>query len=180
MRMLPLALVLVPLAACTQAPDANQTAADTTTTDPVQGSASGVTRAEVTPTPTATPAPVQAIIATQPASHGAQAELNKVAVTGDVLTVQLTYRGGQSSQVIQLDEVSVIDDASARQLGVLKDNGGKWLAAPLGSNGKQLLVYSANSPAIVWFKFPAPPAESKTVSINIPGTAPFDGVAVTR
>lgn len=177
MRMLPLAL-LVPLAACNPAPEANQTAPATEA--PVQGSASGVTRAEVTPTPTPEPVATAAAMQTQPASHGAQAALNKVAVTGDVLTVQLTYSGGQSSQVIEVDEVSVIDDASARQLGVLKDNAGKWLAAPLSSSGKQLLVYSANSPAIVWFKFPAPPATSKTLSINIPGTAPFDGVPVTR
>jgi hypothetical protein len=35
-------------------------------------------------------------------------------------------------------------------------------------------------PGIFWVKFPAPPATSKTVSLNLPKTAPFDGVPVTR
>ena len=61
---------------------------------------------------------------------------------------------------------------------MLKDNDGKWLASPI--NGKDLWVQLANSPVIVWFKFPAPAATSKTVSINIPEVAPFDGVPVTR
>lgn len=177
--MLKLSLALiVPLAACNAAPEPDQ--ASPAATEPLEGSASGVTRAEVTPSPTAQAAPTAAAIQTQPALYGAHAALDKVAVTGDVLTVQLTYSGGESSQVIKLDEVSMIDDASARQIGVLKDNTGKWLAAPLSNTGKELLVYSANSPAVVWLKFPAPPATSKTVSINIPGTAPFDGVPVTR
>jgi len=169
---------LIPLAACNVAPEANQ--ATPTTGTPVETSAPGVTRAEVAPSPTPAPPPAQSVIQTQPGSNGVQVALNKVAVTGDVLTVQLTYTGGTASQIIAVDEVSVIDDASARQLGVLKDNAGKWLAAPLGTSGKQLIFASTRAPVIVWFKFPAPPPESKTVSINIPGAVPFDGVPVTR
>ncbi|MEG3179797.1 hypothetical protein [Sphingomonas sp. LT1P40] len=176
LKTLPVA-ALLPLVACSVAPESNQTTSATTA--PVETSASGVTRAEVVPSPTPTVA-AQTVIQTQPASSGTQVALNKVAVTGDVLTVQLTYTGGTASQVIAADEVSVIDDANARQLGVLKDNAGKWLAAPLTSSGDQLIFSSGRAPVIVWFKFPAPAGDSKTVSINIPGTAPFDGVPVTR
>lgn len=174
---LPLAPLML-LAACNVAPEANQTASAPDA--PVETGASGVTRAEVAPSPTPAPPPAQAVIQTQPGSGGAQVALNKVGVTGDVLTVQLTYTGGSSTHVIEVDEVSAIDDASARQFGVLKDNAGKWLAAPLSGSGKQMIFASTRAPVIVWFKFPAPPAESKTVSINIPGAAPFDGVPVAR
>ena len=169
---------LIPLTACNVAPESNQSTPATTA--PVETGAPGVTRAEVAPSPTPAPPPAQAVIQTQPGSNGVQVALNKIAVTGDVLTVQLTYTGGGSSQVIAVDEVSVIDDASARQLGVLKDNAGKWLAAPLSTSGKQLIFSAGRAPVIVWFKFPAPPPESKTVSVNIPGAVPFDGVPVTR
>lgn len=178
MRMLrnrsPLILVGA-LAACNAAPETNQTAAV-----PVGNGASGVTRVEVAPSPSSAP-PVQAAIQTETGPNGAQVALNKVAVTGDVLTVQLSYTGGTGAQYLKVDDISVIDDASARQLGVLKDATGKPLAAPLSSGSKDNLSFPlGRSPQIVWLKFPAPPATSKTVSINIPGVVPFDGVPVTR
>jgi len=35
-------------------------------------------------------------------------------------------------------------------------------------------------PGILWAKFAAPSAGAKTVSINLPEVAPFDGVPVTH
>lgn len=143
---------------------------------------SGVKRVEVRPTDPspAQAAPQRAAIQTQPGPKGSQVALNKVAVTGDIMTVQLTFtadKGG--TEYVPLNEVSVIDDATAQQIGVLRDNAGNWLASPLqGKDRVNINLYS--SPAIVWFKFPAPPATTKTVSINIPTVGPFDGVPVTR
>lgn len=171
-------ILLGALAACNTAPEANQTAPATTA--PVETGTSGVTREEVAATPSPAP-PVQAEIQTQPGPNGSQVALNKVAVTGDVMTVQLTYTGGNGSQYLKVDDISVIDDASARQIGVLKDTAGKPLAAPLSSASKENLSFQlGRSPQIVWLKFPAPPATSKTISINLPGVVPFDGVPVTR
>ncbi|RSX17627.1 hypothetical protein DAH96_16130 [Sphingomonas koreensis] len=139
-----------------------------------------MTRTDVAASPTPVPAP-QAAIRTEPGPQGSQVALNKVAVTGDVMTVQLSYTGGTGSQYLKVDDISVIDDASARQLGVLKDASGKPLAAPLSSGSRDNLSFAlGRSPQIVWLKFPAPPATSKTVSINLPGVVPFDGVLVTR
>ena len=170
--------VLGVLAACNTAPETNQTTVATAA--PVENGPSGVTRAEVTATPSPT-LPVQVAIQTQPGPQGSQVALNKVAVTGDVMTVQLSYTGGTGSQYLKVDDISVIDDASARQLGVLKDASGKPLAAPLSSSSKDNLSFAlGRTPQIVWLKFPAPPVASKTVSINLPGVVPFDGVPVTR
>lgn len=168
-------IALGAIAACNAAPETNQTA-----TAPVEAGNTGVTRTEVAPSPSPT-APVQAAIRTEPGPNGSQVALNKVAVTGDVMTIQLSYTGGTGSQYLKVDDLSVIDDASARQLGVLKDAAGKPLAAPLSSASKDNLSFTlGRSPQIVWLKFPAPPATSTTVSINIPGVVPFDGVPVTR
>lgn len=166
------------LAACSgggqSAPAATETETSATTT---------VTREEL-PAPNASPTPLApaAAIQTQPGPAGYQVALNRVAVTGDVMTVALTYSGGSCCAYAKLDEVSVIDDATAQRIGVLKDNSGKWMASPMDSRGDRLAIGlgGGDGPRQVWFKFPAPPATSKTVSIAIPEVAPFDAVPVTR
>lgn len=171
------ALSILGLAACQvrEEPEAEASAA------PAEGASGTVDRVELAPTPTPAPAVQQAVIQAQPGPKGSQVALNKVAVTGDVLTVQLTYTGGRGTEIIDLDEVSVIEDSTARQIGVLQDDAGAWLAAPKNGNGNSLFVsMSGDDPVIVWFKTPAPAANVQTVSINLPGGAPFDGVPVTR
>lgn len=169
-------VVLLALTAC-QKPDAAQPASTETT-------ASTVVRERTDPTPTPTPAPVQqAVIQTQPGPSGTQVALNKVAVTGDILTVQLTYTGGTGSewQTPALDQVAVIVDASSQKIGVLKDGEGNFMASPINSGVHTVMgFHTGQGPQIVWFKFPAPPATATTVSINVPDVVPFDGVPVTR
>lgn len=168
-------LTLLSLVAC------GKPAGDATTSATPTGTGQGtVTRTESPPPEEPAPLPQQAVIQTQPGPKGAQVALNKVKVTGDVMTVQLTYTGEGSTPQVDLENVSLIDDATAQRIGVLKDNDGKWLASPLSGRGNGLSINLYESPAIVWFKFPAPPATSKTVSINIPDVVPFDGVPVTR
>ena len=166
------------LAACSVK---EQDKAETTTTTSDAPGDTGVAR-ETVPAPTPSPSLAQpAAIQTQPGSEGNTVALNKVAVTGDILTVSMTYSGsGKCCVHIPLDQVSVIDDATSQRISVLKDNTGKWIAAPLESSGKSVGPDSFTQPSVVWFKFPAPPPTSKTVSITIPGVAPFDAVLVTR
>ena len=167
---LPFALMLSALSACG---DKTATPAPT---------ASGVARVETAATPErdAAPAPAAAVIQTQPGPGGSVVALNKVKVTGDVLTVQLTFTGKPSVPVLKLDEINLIDDKTSQRIGMLKDNAGKYMASPVSSNGENLQINLYESPAVVWFKFPAPPATSPTVSLNIPEVAPFDGVPVAR
>lgn len=165
------------LAACGDR--AAQPAADNETAEAAPAT-SGVTREAVEPEPAPAPPPAPAAIQTQPGPEGAQVALNRVAVTGDILTVALSFSGGECCSYLPIEEVSVIDDATSQRIGVLKDNAGQWMAAPL-YNGKEVRVEgSKTSPSQVWFKFPAPPATSKTVSITIPKVAPFDAVPVAR
>lgn len=145
-------------------------------------SGGGVAREDMTPAPTPTPAPTQAAIQEQPGPDGSRVALTRAAVTGDVLTIQVSYSADKYvTSYVPVNRVTVIDDATSQQLGILKDAGGNALAAPLNAKGDEVRVNaSAKGPMVVWFKFPAPPATSKTISINIPEVGPFDGVPVTR
>lgn len=131
----------------------------------------------------AAPPAIQAI-ATGAGPDGTQVSLVRARVTGNVLTVELSYRPSDTDYnniYFDVDEVSVIDDATSQRYGVLKDNANAWMASPISTDGKQIRVnIDKGQPSVVWFKFPAPPATSPTVSINIPEVSPFDGVAVQR
>ena len=166
---------------CSKGPDAGSQTAVTDNAAVSSTADGGVTRNVVEPAAAPAPAPLPAAIQTQPGPKGTQVSLNRVAVTGDILTVALTFQGSDCCVYIPVDQVSVIDDATAQRISVLKDNAGNWMAAPIYSNNKEIRVdESKKSPAQVWFKFPAPPATTKTVSITIPEVAPFDAVPVTR
>lgn len=144
----------------------------------------GIARQEAGPTPASEPAPPQAApVQTQPGPKGTTVDLVRASVTGDVLTVALTYRKEKNDCCFytKIDEVSVIDDATSQRIGVLKDDQGKWMAAPLYQSDPDQIFFPINDgSAQVWFKFPAPAAGSKTVSINIPEVLPFDAVPITR
>ncbi|WP_428630948.1 hypothetical protein [Sphingopyxis sp.] len=125
--------------------------------------------------------PAQVAIQSQPGPEGSQIDLLKLAVTGDILTA--TFRCSSSEQFnsmsFPIPKISMIDDATAQQISILKDNAGAWLASNVSPSG-YMGFDCGTKPGVFWAKFPAPPATSKTVSINIPGVAPFDGVPITR
>ncbi|MES2862438.1 MAG: hypothetical protein V4701_13275 [Pseudomonadota bacterium] len=166
------------LAGCGQPEKAGETAAPA---DRQQ-----VTRVDPAPAPPPASAPAAAAaMQTQPAADGVQVALTRAQVTGDVLTVQTIFSNPGSSGAgfrFSAEEVNVIDDATAQRYGVLRDSTGRWQASPLQDPTSNYISFgvSQGGSEVVWFKFPAPPATSPTVSINIPGVGPFDGVAVTR
>lgn len=106
--------------------------------------------------------------------------LTKVKVTGSILTVEFETEGQNYSSVrIELNQVSYIDDATAKKVDVLKDEAGEWMAAPL--SGKNHLNFEVSGGITkIWMKFPAPPASSKTISLNIPKIGALDGLEVQR
>ena len=179
-----LALCLV--AACKQQPSPDTaTAPAPAPVDASTSTAESTASASPTAATQAESAPASAPVATQPGPKGSQWELSKVAVTGNVLTVQFNIRTGDEhlwNPSLPLSDVSVVDDATSQRYSPLQDASGKPMAAPLNTqNDKKLkLDIQKNSSGVVWVKFPAPPAASQTVSINIPEVAPFDGVAIQR
>ena len=130
--------------------------------------------------PAVTPMAAPTVIQSQPGPEGSQLDLIKVAVTGDILTVTLRCSSTEkfNSQAFPLKDISVIDDATSQRIAVLKDNAGDWLASNLAGNA--IMADCGAKPGIIWAKFAAPSADAKTVSINLPKVAPFDGVPVTH
>jgi hypothetical protein len=152
----------------------------------------GVVRQTPTAQSFAAPSPPSrfTVIATRPGSGGLEVDLTSAAVTGDVLTVALRYRTVTDSYndtevSFPIDQVSINDDATSRRYGVLKDQSGQYMAAPLsGENSIKFTVKNGGnfkgSYEVAWFKFPAPPAQAQTISINVPKAAPFDNVRIQR
>lgn len=177
-------MLLSLVAGCGQKP-ADETAATTATTAAPVASApaeTGVTRAETAPAPV----PTKPALDTQPGPKGTQVALTKALVNGDILTMEVQYSlrpNAESSPTLyeKVEQVNYIDDATSKKYGVLKDQEGTYMASPMFSNNTEVRIQtSTTSPAIATFKFPAPPAASKTVSLSIPEAGSFNGVAVQR
>lgn len=170
-------LGMMHLAACQKPAETptNGTAAD--------GSATATVTRETTPPveePPVAPMAAPTVIQSQPGPDGSQVDLLKVAVTGDILTVTLRCSSSEkfNSTAFGLKDISVIDDATSQRIAVLKDNAGEWLASNVA--GDNIIADCTLKPGIIWAKFAAPSAGAKTVSINFPKVAPFDGVPVAR
>lgn len=171
---------LLTVAACGQADDKGEAAPSTT----VAPSAESAAPSSLTTDSAPRPAPANPAIRTAAGPEGTTVELTRMQVTGNIMTVELRYSppaGATGSQWVYfpLNEVSLIDDATSQRYGVLQDEQKHWMASPL-SGGRIALAMRDGNSALVWFKFPAPPASSPTVSVNIPSVSPFDGVPVTR
>ncbi|RYG30732.1 MAG: hypothetical protein EON93_14240 [Burkholderiales bacterium] len=101
-------------------------------------------------------------------------------MTGDILTVTLRCSSTEqvNSETFKVRDISIIDDATSQRISVLKDNEDRWMASNV--NGDYIGTSCETKPGIIWAKFPAPPVTSRTISLNLPQVAPFDGVPVTR
>lgn len=172
------------LAACSGAE--NNTKQEATTSDTATSPA-GVTRTEIAPPEQRVqPMAAQPAIQSQPGPDGSQVDLLKVSVTGDILTVTMRCSSEErnNSEMFRINNISVIDDATSQRLGVLRDDTGNALVSDFNKGSQSQYDYIGadceQKPGVIWAKFPAPPPTTKTVSINFPDVAPFDGVPVTR
>ena len=130
--------------------------------------------------PATPPAPPEVAPLAKGRFKNSEWRLTKVRVTRAILTVELQIDGKCcESESMPLDQTSYIDDASAKKFGVLKDDAGQWMAAPLLSNS-YVTLQANGGVSTVWIKFPAPPAESKTISLNLPKIGALDGMPVQR
>ncbi len=143
--------------------------------------------------------PPPALLSSQKGPADSQVDLLKAQVNGSILTVELQYKpgsvdnrrsrsgvpAGAVSSTYVLDGVSVVDEASAKTYSVLKDESGNYMASPLQTEqGQQRITMTIPSgkdkPVSVWFKFPAPPVETKTVSITIPEVGVYQHIPLSR
>ena len=184
-------VLLVIAGACQKPADeaAPATEAPTAGSAPATSSASS-TPSEETPTapaPAATAAPAapaaESVLASQETNwHGVVAEVTEFRRKGNTLTAKIRLRnqGGTDAQAeIKYDEVYLMDLAAGKKYKVLEDEGGSFIAA-LRSGWKDRW-YDTLSPGqsqVLWMKFPAPPPEVKSVTLQVPSTPPFEDLAI--
>ncbi len=115
--------------------------------------------------------------------------LSKARVVGQILTIEFTFEpkrkpSGDYEYGLSYEtgaaNLAYIDDASAQKVGVLQDEGGKYMLSPQNSSGDKLRISGRSHPETATLKFPAPPATTQSISIDLPGIGSFDGVPITR
>jgi hypothetical protein len=123
-------------------------------------------------------------IATRQGPDGLEVDLARVGFAGDLMTVELRYRNPTANEIwlnnFKLEQVSFIDDATSKRYSVVKDQSGQYMASPLSGEYINPHYVKERGYSIVWFKFPAPPTTTQTISINIPNVSPFDGIRIQR
>jgi len=74
--------------------------------------------------------------------------------------------------------ISYIDETTAKKYTVLKDEGGQWMAGPIDRD--RLWAKACGGKFKMWMKFPAPPAETKSITINMSQLGSLDSIPVQR
>jgi len=146
--------------------------------------AAAPTSAAVVPAPTSTPvAPTTAVIASQETNwKGVTADITEFRRKGNTITakVRLTNRGSENIEPdIKYNEVYLMDTAAGKKYQVLKDEKDIYIAyLRSGYNYRWYDTMKPNDSTTLWMKFPAPPAEVKAITLQLPGMAPFEDVPI--
>ena len=181
-----LSLALLILAACSKPAEQQST---TTTSAPSSAATTTTSAPVAAPAPAPTPAPVSTApaagaLATQETNwKGIVAEVTEFRRKGNTLTakVRFTNRGSEDSKAeIVFKEAYLIDTAGGKKYEVLKDEKGTPIASlTQGWNDRWYDNHIKPGDAqTIWMKFPAPPAETKAITLQIPNTPPFEDVTI--
>jgi hypothetical protein len=112
------------------------------------------------------------VIATRQGRNGLELDLTRIGF--NPTNKQVTFEG------FPLAKVSFIDDAISRRYGVVKDQSGNYMASPSSGEYIDSQYIDGGGYSLMWFKFPAPPPSTQTISITIPSVNPFDGISLQR
>jgi nucleoid-associated protein YgaU len=113
---------------------------------------------------------------------GIVAEIIEFRRKGNTLTARVRIRnqGGAPAQPeIKYEEVAVMDLAAGKKYEVLKDERGTYIAGlRSGWTDRWYQSVEPGQSQLIWMKFPAPPAEVKAVTLQLPGTPPFEDLPI--
>lgn len=160
-----------------------QSAATTQSTATTAPPPATTTTAAATATTAASPAPAAGVIATQDTNYpGLTAEVTEFRRKGNTLTakVRLTNKSDKNvSPEIRYNAVYLIDTAGGKKYQTLKDETGTYIAAlSSGSSEHFWEDVKAGESKTIWMKFPAPPPEVKTITLQLPNMPPFDDLTI--
>lgn len=143
-----------------------------------------------TPAPQATPAAATATTAVPAGTLASQTsnwpgivvDVTEFRRKGTTLTARLVLRNQGNADAepdIHLNEVYVMDAGGGKKYEVLKDENGSYIAALRpGYKDQWYQRLQPGGTYTIWMKFPAPPADVKTVTLQVPGVPPFEDLAI--
>ena len=167
--------------ASTAAPAATPPPAQTQTAPPPAAAPAGTAGTATGTAPAA--APAAASLASQETNwSGISADVTEFKRKGNTLTAKVVLRnhGNVKTQPeIKYDEVYLMDLGAGKKYEVLKDEKGAYIAALRSGWGDRW--YENLEPGqsfTLWMKFPAPPPEVKSVTLQVPGVPPFEDLPI--
>ena len=125
-----------------------------------------------------TPAP----IASQETNGGVIADVTEFKRKGNTLTVKVRYRlesGDPVTLDVEYDKSYVLDAENGRKYEVLRDDAKHYIAA-LGPSysDRYWNTLAPGKPLVMWIKFPAPPPEVTTATLQLDDAPPFDDLPI--
>ncbi|MEA2561957.1 MAG: hypothetical protein QOH06_3461 [Acidobacteriota bacterium] len=185
--------VLLALAACqptAEEPEPAAAASDqpAAASEPAAVPASDTPAATVSePAPAAPPGAIPAAAGTVLASQetnwkGVVAEVTEFRRKGNTLTAKVRLRNQGSEKIqpeVNYKEVYLMDLGAGKKYEVLQDEKGAYIAGlKSGWNDRWYGELAPGESYTIWVKFPAPPAEVKSVTLQVPGVPPFEDLAI--
>ena len=184
-RVLLIVSIAVLAVACPKKEEPNT--ATTATTAPSTATQATATSAPAPVPAPATPAPATpsaGALATQETNwKGIVAEVTEFRRKGNTLTakVRLSNHGSEETKAeVLFKEVYLIDTAGGKKYEVLRDEKGTFISS-LTPGWNDRWYDSHLKPGdsyLLWMKFPAPPAEIRAITLQIPSTPPFEDINI--
>ena len=85
----------------------------------------------------------------------------------------------ESEPRIVYDELYVMDLGAGKKYEVLMDEKGNYIATlRSGYRDQWFQKLKPGETYTIWMKFPAPPPDVKTVTLQVPGMPPFEDLAI--
>lgn len=156
-----------------------------TTTAAASDPTAPATSAQSAPTPAPSPAAaanVVALASQETRWNGVTAEVTEFRRKGNTLTAKVRFRNNGTEKAepdIRLGEAYLMDASAGKKYEVLKDENNTYIAALHSGYGDRWYTdLKPGEQAMIWMKFPSPPAEVKAVTLQLPGVPPFEDVPI--
>ena len=150
---------------------------------PTQAAAASSMPTQSSPPPAQAAGVPSAVLASQETNWpGVTADVTEFRRKGNTLTakIRLSNRGSAKARAeIRFSEAYLIDTGAGKKYQVLKDEQNSYIASL--RSGYSDFWYDEMAPSAsqtIWMKFPAPPPDVKSITLQMPGAPPFDDLQI--
>jgi hypothetical protein len=134
------------------------------------------------PAPASAPAAAAALASQATNWPGIVADVTEFRRKGSTLTAKVVLRNQGTAEAeadVHYDEVYVMDAAAGKKYEILQDEKGSYIAAlRSGYSNRWYQKLAPGETYTLWMKFPAPPPETRTVTLQVPGVPPFEDLPI--